>query len=147
MPVQCCLNSVGLTHLVEPFDCQRLQSNSNILIRASRDSQNIFVPFFMNVLVLEMGSLRALFLVDDSRVGMADASEEVQYILGEILSAPVLVAERRVNCDRMLPEIFTVLCDTMGGCESTLSSSEQNWQHERNTVSPCNVMRDVICGR
>ena len=56
-----------------------------------------------------MGALRSFLLVDDSRVCVTNTGTEVECILRKILTAPVLVAERSMDCDRMLPEIFVVL--------------------------------------
>ena len=56
-----------------------------------------------------MGALRSFLLVDDSRMCATNTGTEVECILRKNLTAPMLIAERSVDSNSMLPEIFTVL--------------------------------------
>ena len=55
-----------------------------------------------------MGALRSFLLVNDSPVCATNTGTQVECIFRKILTAPMLVAKRSVDCNHMLLEIFAV---------------------------------------
>ena len=80
------------------------------------------------VLNLKMVAVLAFLLVDDSRFCAANASNDVEYKFLRKKITSSMLQDKPLQGPYAFLNSSLSLCNTIGGCERTLSISEQNSQ-------------------